>query len=91
MKRVPALTIAVVCLFGFIGFSDGALVAFEGKSWKDIDYVGDGIFGHRLDIYLTEKGAGPFPARQPVRANFDSGRRFLAMYLARFSLIEACG
>lgn len=29
--------------------------------WKDIDYVGDGIVGHRLDIYLPEEGEGPYP------------------------------
>lgn len=32
-----------------------------GQSWLDVDYVGDGIIGHRLDIYLPASGSGPFP------------------------------
>ncbi|MFY7910297.1 MAG: prolyl oligopeptidase family serine peptidase [Emticicia sp.] len=31
------------------------------KSWIDIDYAGDGIIGHKLDIFLPQKGNGPFP------------------------------
>lgn len=33
----------------------------EQPTWHDIDYVGDGIVGHRLDIYLPDNGPGPFP------------------------------
>jgi len=33
-----------------------------GRTWTNIDYVGDGITGHLLDIYLPAKGSGPFPA-----------------------------
>lgn len=29
--------------------------------WLDIDYVGDGIVGHRLDVHLPKNGTGPFP------------------------------
>lgn len=32
-----------------------------GRTWTNVDYVGDGITGHLLDIYLPAKGAGPFP------------------------------
>ena len=34
----------------------------EQPTWNDIDYVGDGIVGHRLDIYLPDSSLGPFPA-----------------------------
>lgn len=30
-------------------------------TWKDINYVGDTLTGHRLDIYLPAEGDGPFP------------------------------
>lgn len=62
MKRIPTWVITVVCLFGLTGFSVSALAAPEGKTLKDIDYVGDGIVGHKLDIYLPGEGEGPFPA-----------------------------
>ncbi|MDZ4707918.1 MAG: alpha/beta hydrolase [Saprospiraceae bacterium] len=32
-----------------------------GVNWKDIDYVGDSIIGHRLDIHLPFNTSGPFP------------------------------
>ena len=28
------------------------------RTWRDLDYVGDGIVGHRLDIYLPKTGGG---------------------------------
>jgi len=31
------------------------------REWANIDYVGDGIEAHRLDIHLPETGEGPFP------------------------------
>lgn len=33
----------------------------SSKYWLDIDYVGDGHIGHRLDIHLPKKGKAPFP------------------------------
>jgi acetyl esterase/lipase len=33
----------------------------SSKQWINIDYVGDGIIGHKLDIHLPKKGKGPFP------------------------------
>ena len=33
----------------------------SSKYWLDVDYVGDGIIGHRLDIHLPPKGKAPFP------------------------------
>jgi acetyl esterase/lipase len=35
--------------------------AIEQPRWHDIDYVGDGMVGHRLDIYLPQVGPGPCP------------------------------
>lgn len=31
------------------------------RSWIDLDYVGDNIIGHRLDIHLPAEGSSPFP------------------------------
>lgn len=31
------------------------------RYWLDIDYVGDGIIGHKLDIHLPSDRTGPFP------------------------------
>lgn len=33
-----------------------------GTYWKDLDYVGDSIVGHKLDIHLPFNAPGPFPA-----------------------------
>ncbi|SFE84261.1 alpha/beta hydrolase [Spirosoma endophyticum] len=33
----------------------------SSKSWVDLDYVGDGIIGHKLDIHLPLSGKAPFP------------------------------
>jgi acetyl esterase/lipase len=32
-----------------------------GRAWKDVDYVGDGITAHLLDIFLPGTENGPFP------------------------------
>ncbi len=33
----------------------------SGKQWIDVDYVGDGIIGHKLDIHLPIRKPGPYP------------------------------
>ena len=33
----------------------------SSKAWVDVDYVGDGIIGHKLDIFLPKTGKAPFP------------------------------
>lgn len=33
----------------------------SSKSWIDLDYVGDGVSGHQLDIYLPKIGHAPYP------------------------------
>lgn len=33
----------------------------SSKSWVDVDYVGDGIIGHKLDVFLPKTGKAPFP------------------------------
>ncbi len=37
------------------------VVVRSGKQWIDLDYAGDGIIGHKLDIHLPKTGNGPFP------------------------------
>jgi acetyl esterase/lipase len=32
-----------------------------GRKWLDINYAGDALKGHRLDIYLPNKGKPPYP------------------------------
>ncbi|MDQ4140970.1 MAG: alpha/beta hydrolase [Bacteroidota bacterium] len=37
-------------------------VAIESaKYWLDVDYVGDGLIGHKLDIHLPLNGKAPYP------------------------------
>ena len=33
----------------------------SSRSWVDIDYVGDRIIGHKLDIHLPREGKAPYP------------------------------
>jgi acetyl esterase/lipase len=33
----------------------------SSKSWVDVDYVGDGLIGHKLDVFLPKTGKAPFP------------------------------
>lgn len=33
----------------------------QAATWIDVDYVGDGVQGHRLDIRTPNTGSGPFP------------------------------
>ena len=33
----------------------------SSKAWIDIDYVGDGIIGHKLDIFLPTEAAAKYP------------------------------
>ena len=40
---------ALLCMFA-------ASTVMRAKSWKDIDYVGDGIVGHRMDIHVPDDG-----------------------------------
>jgi acetyl esterase/lipase len=49
-------TLAIALSFLSIG-----LLAQPPRSWKDINYAGDTLTGHRLDIYLPANGDGPFP------------------------------
>ena len=37
------------------------MVIEASKSWIDIDYVGDGLIGHKLDIFLPNTGKAPYP------------------------------
>jgi acetyl esterase/lipase len=33
----------------------------SSQYWIDVDYVGDGVIGHKLDIHLPATGKAPFP------------------------------
>lgn len=33
----------------------------SSKYWLDIDYVGDNVIGHKLDIHLPKNGKAPYP------------------------------
>lgn len=57
----PVITAALQSVYEFFG-KHSKSAGKEVRTWKDIDYVGDGIVGHKLDIYLPSKGSGPFPA-----------------------------
>ena len=52
-------------VLSFVGLvllaSAGLINAQEQPNWHDIDYVGDGIIGHRLDIYLPDTDSDPYP------------------------------
>lgn len=46
----------------FASAQPGSITSIEsGKQWIDVDYVGDGVIGHKLDIHLPKNGKGPFP------------------------------
>lgn len=42
-----------------VDFSQTAIES--SRYWLDVDYVGDGIIGHKLDIHLPKSGKVPFP------------------------------
>ena len=48
------------------------------QCWIDIDYAGDNITGHKLDIFLPKSGAAPFPVVVAVLRGarvFDNSQR----------------
>lgn len=62
MKNLT-LFLLIISYSGFaqpkVDYSKSAIEA--SKSWIDIDYAGDGIIGHKLDIFLPKEGKAPFP------------------------------
>lgn len=62
MKNLT-LFLLIISYGGFaqpkVDYSKSAIEA--SKSWIDIDYAGDGIIGHKLDIFLPKEGKAPFP------------------------------
>lgn len=63
MKKV-ALALVLILNF-FIAKSQTSWYAstaiHSSKHWIDVDYVGDGITGHKLDIHLPTAGKAPYP------------------------------
>jgi len=41
--------------------NDVTFKTLKYRKWSDINYAGDNLIGHRLDIYLPVEGAGPYP------------------------------
>jgi acetyl esterase/lipase len=39
----------------------GGVRGQQAEAWRDMDYAGDGLVGHRMDIYLPVVGAPPYP------------------------------
>ena len=51
-------------LFTFLGaflLMSSSLYSQSSKQWLDVNYAGDTLTGHRLDIYLPENGKAPYP------------------------------
>ncbi|MCB0634562.1 MAG: alpha/beta hydrolase [Saprospiraceae bacterium] len=65
MQRTVLFTLYL--LLGHVAFTQPANINYEdmaiqsSRHWLDIDYVGDRIIGHRLDIHLPPEGKAPFP------------------------------
>lgn len=53
MKKLSTLIILIISI--------QLLGAQTAREWKDINYAGDTLTGHLLDIYLPADGDGPFP------------------------------
>ena len=67
MKQVKQILTLFFILIGIEILAQTAepnfsLSAIESsKTWLDIDYAGDAIIGHKLDVFLPKKGKAPFP------------------------------
>ncbi|MFX0557815.1 prolyl oligopeptidase family serine peptidase [Maribacter sp. CXY002] len=62
MKKLFLLLIISINAMAQSPRQDYASMGIESsKSWIDIDYVGDGIIGHKLDIFLPKTSQAPYP------------------------------
>jgi len=63
MKKLPFIFLLIsVTSFSQPKELDVTKTAIESsRHWLDVDYVGDGFIGHRLDIHLPASGQAPFP------------------------------
>ena len=59
--RTSIIILAAVLISGGAWAAETPEPNAAPRTWRNLDYVGDGIVGHRLDIYLPETGPGPFP------------------------------
>jgi len=65
--RMKTALIGILTLVSLLSLAQNRPMEVEqvaiqsSKYWLDVDYVGDGIIGHRLDIHLPLTGPGPFP------------------------------
>jgi acetyl esterase/lipase len=62
MKKLLLASI-YICLSSFIWAQPGyqKSVIQSSAYWLDVDYAGDGIVGHRLDVHLPKTGKAPYP------------------------------
>lgn len=64
---VKTISYLLACLVTLSAWAQGpapnySKAAIESStSWIDVDYVGDGIIGHKLDIFLPKSGKAPYP------------------------------
>ena len=61
MKILFTLTLLAFSFMSIAQKSFSGRAIESSKAWIDLDYVGDGIIGHKLDIFLPNEGKGPFP------------------------------
>jgi len=63
MKNFPFIfLIFSIASFAQSGEKDTSKTSIvSSMHWLDVDYVGDGFIGHRLDIHLPASGTAPFP------------------------------
>jgi len=61
MESTSKLLILILLLSSAVSAQRPANLKHVGKKWLDINYAGDTLTAHRLDIYLPATGQGPFP------------------------------
>src|SRR5664279_5482692 len=68
------ITICIFCLFSISSFSQQ-----YSKSWKDVNYAGDTMVYHDLDIYLPEKTQPNYPVVLVIYGSAWFGNNFKGM------------
>jgi len=51
----------LVILVYLLALTAGTVFAQFSESWHNVSYAADTLTGHRMDIYLPEKGEAPYP------------------------------
>jgi CubicO group peptidase (beta-lactamase class C family)/pimeloyl-ACP methyl ester carboxylesterase len=61
------------------------------REWKDINYAGDTLTGHRMDIYLPTVGEGPFPVVVTIAGSAFFANNNKGWAYRRVSLLRKLG